>query len=33
MGGRAFPKDLMAFRAVAKENGYDFRLLEEVTPH
>jgi len=28
-GGSCFPKDLMAFRA-AKENGYDFRLLEEV---
>ena len=25
-----FPKDLLAFRAVAKEGGYDFRLLEEV---
>src|ERR1700723_1655334 len=30
-GGSCFPKDLMAFRAVAKESGYDFRLLEEVT--
>ena len=29
-GGSCFPKDLMAFRAVAKENGYGFRLLEEV---
>jgi UDPglucose 6-dehydrogenase len=29
-GGSCFPKDLLAFRAVAKENGYDFRLLEEV---
>jgi UDPglucose 6-dehydrogenase len=29
-GGSCFPKDLAAFRAVAKENGYDFRLLEEV---
>jgi len=29
-GGSCFPKDLMAFRAVAKETGYDFRLLEEV---
>jgi UDPglucose 6-dehydrogenase len=29
-GGSCFPKDLMAFRAVAKENGYDFRLLDEV---
>src|SRR6202453_2276405 len=30
-GGSCFPKDVMAFRAVAKESGYDFRLLEEVT--
>jgi UDPglucose 6-dehydrogenase len=30
-GGSCFPKDLMAFRAVAKESGYDFRLLEEVS--
>jgi UDPglucose 6-dehydrogenase len=29
-GGSCFPKDLMAFRAVAQENGYDFRLLDEV---
>ncbi|MFY9559535.1 MAG: UDP-glucose/GDP-mannose dehydrogenase family protein [Terriglobales bacterium] len=29
-GGSCFPKDLMAFRAVAKECGYDFRLLDEV---
>ncbi len=29
-GGSCFPKDLMAFHAVAKESGYDFRLLEEV---
>jgi UDPglucose 6-dehydrogenase len=29
-GGSCFPKDLTAFRAVAKETGYDFRLLEEV---
>jgi len=29
-GGSCFPKDLTAFRAVAKESGYDFRLLEEV---
>src|SRR5204863_8354761 len=29
-GGSCFPKDLMAFRAAAKECGYDFRLLEEV---
>jgi len=29
-GGSCFPKDLMAFRAVAKECGYDFGLLDEV---
>lgn len=29
-GGSCFPKDLLAFRSVAKECGYDFRLLEEV---
>ena len=29
-GGSCFPKDLTAFRAVARECGYDFRLLEEV---
>ena len=29
-GGSCFPKDLLAFRAVAAEYGYDFRLLEEV---
>ncbi len=29
-GGSCFPKDLLAFRAVAKESGYDFRLLDEV---
>src|SRR6202044_3614563 len=29
-GGSCFPKDVMAFRAVAKECGYDFRLLDEV---
>ena len=29
-GGSCFPKDLKAFRAVARECGYDFRLLEEV---
>ncbi len=29
-GGSCFPKDVMAFRAVAQECGYDFRLLEEV---
>jgi UDPglucose 6-dehydrogenase len=30
-GGSCFPKDLKAFQAVARECGYDFRLLEEVT--
>src|SRR6266852_1631988 len=29
-GGSCFPKDLLAFRAVARECGYEFRLLEEV---
>jgi UDPglucose 6-dehydrogenase len=29
-GGSCFPKDVMAFRAVAQECGYDFGLLEEV---
>jgi UDPglucose 6-dehydrogenase len=29
-GGSCFPKDLTAFRAVARESGYDFRLLDEV---
>ncbi len=29
-GGSCFPKDLLAFQAVARESGYDFRLLEEV---
>ena len=29
-GGSCFPKDLMAFRSVARESGYDFRLLDEV---
>src|SRR5436189_4954129 len=29
-GGSCFPKDLMAFRAVARECGYDFRLIDEV---
>ena len=29
-GGSCFPKDLLAFRAIAQERGYDFRLLEEV---
>ena len=29
-GGSCFPKDVMAFRAVAREHGYDFRLLDAV---
>lgn len=29
-GGSCFPKDVMAFRAVAKERGYEFGLLTEV---
>ena len=29
-GGSCFPKDLLAFRAVARETGCDFRLLDEV---
>lgn len=29
-GGSCFPKDLSAYRAVAREYGYNFRLLEEV---
>jgi UDPglucose 6-dehydrogenase len=29
-GGSCFPKDVMAFRAVARENNFEFRLLEEV---
>jgi len=29
-GGSCFPKDIMAFRAVAREYGYDFNLLNEV---
>ena len=29
-GGSCFPKDLKAFRAVAQECGYEFRLLDEV---
>jgi len=28
-GGSCFPKDLMAFRTVARENGYHFGLLDE----
>src|SRR5206468_8042049 len=30
-GGSCFPKDVLAFRSVARECGYDFRLLDEVT--
>jgi UDPglucose 6-dehydrogenase len=30
-GGSCFPKDLSAFSAVARDRGYEFRLLEEVT--
>jgi UDPglucose 6-dehydrogenase len=29
-GGSCFPKDLLAFHAVARDCGYDFRLLHEV---
>src|ERR1700723_6127 len=29
-GGSCFPKDVMAFRSVARECGYDFGLLDEV---
>ena len=29
-GGSCFPKDLRAFRAVSREYGYEFRLLDEV---
>ena len=29
-GGSCFPKDLTAFRAVARDCGYEFRLLDEV---
>jgi UDPglucose 6-dehydrogenase len=29
-GGSCFPKDLLAFRAIAQEYGYDFRMLDEV---
>lgn len=29
-GGSCFPKDLMAFRSVARDCGYEFRLLDEV---
>jgi UDPglucose 6-dehydrogenase len=29
-GGSCFPKDLTAFRAVARECNYDFRLLDEI---
>jgi UDPglucose 6-dehydrogenase len=30
-GGSCFPKDLLAFRAVAKQCGYDFGLLAQVS--
>jgi len=29
-GGSCFPKDVSAFRSVARDNGYDFALLDEV---
>jgi len=29
-GGSCFPKDIMAFRSVAHEHGYEFNLLNEV---
>jgi UDPglucose 6-dehydrogenase len=29
-GGSCFPKDLLAFRSVSREYGYDFRLPDEV---
>jgi UDPglucose 6-dehydrogenase len=29
-GGSCFPKDLLAFRSIARECGYDFGLLDEV---
>jgi UDPglucose 6-dehydrogenase len=29
-GGSCFPKDIAAFRRVAKDSGYDFHLLDEV---
>jgi UDPglucose 6-dehydrogenase len=29
-GGSCFPKDLAAFRAVARDSGYEFRLLDEI---
>src|SRR5207248_1086299 len=29
-GGSCFPKDLTALRALARESGYDFRLLDEI---
>ena len=29
-GGSCFPKDILAFRSVARECGVDFRLLDEV---
>jgi UDPglucose 6-dehydrogenase len=30
-GGSCFPKDLKAFHVVARECGYDFRLLDEIS--
>ncbi len=30
-GGSCFPKDVSAFKLVARENGYEFGLLDEVT--
>jgi len=29
-GGSCFPKDLLAFRTAARENGYQFGLLDEI---
>src|SRR5438034_6685963 len=29
-GGSCFPKDVSAFRAVSRQCGYDFKLLEDV---
>jgi UDPglucose 6-dehydrogenase len=29
-GGSCFPKDLLAFRSVSCESGYEFRLLDEI---
>jgi UDPglucose 6-dehydrogenase len=30
-GGSCFPKDVSAFKLVARQSGYEFRLLDEVT--